>query len=105
MTWFTSHNGPTVGGSLDAADVPELSRFYGIVVRMFFGDHPPPHVHVRYAEHKARVRLDGSVIDGSLPIRALAMLREWMELHRGDLAASWDRASRNEPPGRIDPLP
>lgn len=71
---------------------------------MFFGDHPPPHVHVQYAEFKARVRLDGELIDGSLPTRARSMMREWMQLHREDLEACWERASRNETPGRIEPL-
>ena len=85
--------------------MPEISRFYGISLRMFFSDHPPPHLHVRYAEHKARIRLDGEIIDGTMPVRALTLVREWMEMHRAELSACWDRASRNEPPGKIEPLP
>ncbi len=85
--------------------MPEISRFYGISIRMFFGDHPPPHVHVRYAEYKAKLRFDGSILDGDLPPRASALVREWIALHRDELNLCWERASQNEPPGKIDPLP
>ena len=86
--------------------MPTISRFYGIVIQMYMGDHAPPHVHVRYQGMRAVLRIDdGEMIRGELPRRALRMVREWMRLHREELMADWDRSSRNEPILPIDPLP
>ena len=77
--------------------MPEISRFYGIVVQMYFGDHPPPHFHVRYAGHKAKVDIDAlAVIEGNLPARAT--------LHQAELRNAFDNAANMRQPGKIDPL-
>lgn len=86
--------------------MPTISAFYGIVIRMFVKDHPPPHFHVRYGEHAARVEIaTGGLIDGSLPPRAARLVREWTELRRGELEADWQRAEAMLPLEPIDPLP
>jgi hypothetical protein len=85
--------------------VPRISQFYGITVLMFFGDHNPPHFHVRYSGHMARVALDGQILDGSLPRRAATLVAEWASLHATELEACWERAINHEPPGTIEPLP
>ena len=85
--------------------MPRISSFYGITVLMFFGDHNPPHFHARYSGQVARIALDGTVLDGQLPRRALQLVRDWTGLHHDELAACWERAVKNEPPGTIDPLP
>jgi len=85
--------------------MPRISSFYGISVLMFFGDHNPPHFHARYSGHDARIALDGTVLDGQLPRRALQLVRDWIGLHQDELAACWERAVNHEPPGNIDPLP
>jgi hypothetical protein len=86
--------------------VPELARFYGIVIRMYFADHAPAHFHASYGSDEALVSIaDGTVLAGNLPRRALALVLEWLELHRDELVASWDKASNLQPPGTIDPLP
>lgn len=86
----------------------ELSRFYGIVVAIFFrgeiGRHRLPHVHVRYAEHSASVALDGEILDGSLPPTARRLVVKWMLEHEDELRAAWDRARRGLTPARIEPL-
>jgi len=85
--------------------VPTISVFYGIVVRMFVKDHPPPHFHVRYGEYHARVAIDtGDVLDGRLPPRVERLVRQWAELHRGELGDNWARIERSLPPNRIEPL-
>ena len=57
--------------------MPEISRFYGIVIQMYFGDHPPPHFHARYAGQTAKIDIDSlAVIDGRLPARALGLVME-----------------------------
>jgi hypothetical protein len=83
----------------------ELCRFMGMVITMYSKDHPPPHFHVRAGEHQATVLFDGTIREGWLPRRRRQLIREWAQLHQDELAACWDRASRREPPGTIDPLP
>lgn len=86
--------------------MPRISAFYGIVIAMYYDDHPPPHFHAKYAEHEAQFDIaTAAVLNGSLPRRALALVQEWAELHRDDLAANWRRAEREEPLTTIDPLP
>ena len=84
--------------------VPEICRFYGIVVRMFYDDHGPPHFHAEYGGDKASFGFDGSVREGHLPRRAANMVLEWAVLHRSELDEAWRRVERDQPPGRIAPL-
>ncbi len=85
--------------------MPRISAFYGIVIVMYFGDHPPPHFHARYGEFEAKVAIaTGEVIAGELPRRALSLVVEWTELHRDELMVDWALAERQEPLNRIEPL-
>ncbi len=85
--------------------MPELSRFLGIVIAMYYRDHAPAHFHARYAGHRAAIALDPlRVVDGRLPARALGLVMEWASLHADELRADWDRAARNEPLAPIAPL-
>ena len=67
--------------------MPRLSSFYGIVIAMFWGErnHPLAHFHAEYGEHAASIALDGTVLAGSLPPRALRLVREWAQLHEDEL--------------------
>jgi hypothetical protein len=86
--------------------MPEICRFYGIVIKMYFADHAPPHFHAEYAEFEARVAIDSlAVISGRLPPRAMGLVAEWTTLHQSELAALWEKARRSEPLDRLDPLP
>ena len=86
--------------------MPEVSRFYGIVVRIFYDDHNPPHFHAEYGEHEVLVNINTlAILSGGLPGRALGMVAEWASLHQQELRAVWDRASKLQPPGKIAPLP
>ena len=86
--------------------MPEISRFYGIVIKMYFADHAPPHFHAEYAEHEVRIAINRlAVITGSLPPRAMGLVVEWAALHQRELQALWEKASRLEALHRIDPLP
>jgi hypothetical protein len=86
--------------------MPEISRFYGIVIKMYFADHAPPHFHAEYAEHEARIAIENlGLLSGGLPPRAMGLVAEWATLHQQELRASWDLARRSEPLGRIAPLP
>jgi len=85
--------------------VPEVSRFYGIVIRMFFNDHDPPHVHAVYEEYEALVGIDDlETIRGHMPQRAMALVIEWAVAHRDELRSCWREARAGRGIGRIDPL-
>ena len=85
--------------------MPEISRFFGIVIRMFFNDHEPPHFHTTYGEFEALVEIDTlGVYRGQLPRRALALVLEWAALHREELKQDWQFARSGRPVQRIAPL-
>ena len=85
--------------------MPEVSRFYGIIIRMFFREHGPPHFHAEYGGRQAIIGIEGlAVLEGRLPPRALGFVIEWASLHQGDLMAAWNRARLHEAPGKIAPL-
>jgi len=85
--------------------VPELSRFYGIVISMYYSEHSPPHFHAKYGEEQASLRIDnGEILDGNLGRRALRLVREWRALHRAELQDEWMRARAREPLNKIEPL-
>ncbi|MBP7630974.1 MAG: DUF4160 domain-containing protein [Acidimicrobiales bacterium] len=86
--------------------MPRICSFYGIVIVMYFDDHPPPHFHARYGEHEAQVAIaTGDVLHGSLPRSASRLVKEWTELRRAELLDDWHRAERAEPLVSIEPLP
>jgi hypothetical protein len=85
--------------------VPEISRFFGIVIGMFYKDHNPPHFHAYYGEHEAAIGIgDGAVLWGGLPRRAIDHVQEWRELHLEELVEDWRRARAHQPLEPIDPL-
>ena len=86
--------------------MPRLSEFYGIVIAMYYREHGIPHFHASYGGERASIAIDTlEPIAGSLPARALRLVREWAEEHRDELALNWSRARSDEPLQRIDPLP
>jgi hypothetical protein len=85
--------------------VPEISRFFGIVIAMYYREHDPPHFHVRYAGFHALVGMRPlAVLRGSIPPRVLGLVTEWAARHETELVADWERARRNEPLLPIPPL-
>jgi Domain of unknown function (DUF4160) len=85
--------------------MPIISIFYGITVSMYFGDHPPPHIHVEYQGHEALVRIsDAEVIRGRLPAVARRLVRQWTALHRNALKANFDRVQDYKRPEQIPGL-
>ena len=85
--------------------MPEISRFYGIVIRMYFTDHFPPHFHAEYGEHEALISIEElREIAGDLPSRAFGLVKEWPLLHEAELVALWNKARRSERLTKIEPL-
>lgn len=86
--------------------MPTISNFYGILIRMFFNDHAPPHFHARYGEFEAKININTfEVIEGELPHRALKLVQEWAMIHREELLEDWRLCSGNALPATIEPLP
>jgi len=82
--------------------MPVLSIFFGIVVRMWHDDHPPPHIHVEYQGFEAFVDIaTGRILKGSLPRKVAAIVSEWCQIHRQELFDDWERAQRFESLERI----
>ena len=74
-------------------------------MRMYFGDHSPPHIHAEYSGRSAVIDIRTvSLISGSLPPRAMGLITEWMLLHQDELREMWKRAEDLEPLGKIAPL-
>ncbi len=87
--------------------MPVISSFYGILIKMYFGDHFPPHFHAQYAEFSAQISiLDLGMLDGYLPPKALALVVEWASIHRDELIENWNNLSEkgNGSFKKIEPL-
>jgi Domain of unknown function (DUF4160) len=86
--------------------MPELSRFYGIVIKMFYDDHNPPYFHVEYGGNKAVIEIATlNITQGKFPRRALNLVREWASQHEEELLANWQLGVAEVPFTKIDPLP
>ena len=85
--------------------MPEVSRFLGMVVTMYFEDHPPPHIHVRYGDQRIVIAIETlEVLAGSLPPRCTELVREWAALHRDEICDNWTRLERGGKVAPIEPL-
>ncbi len=84
--------------------MPEIARFFGMIVTMYFKEHGVPHFHVRYESHRASVEIESGEIHGKLPPRAVKLVEEWRLLHRAELLANWQAARTNQMLNKIAPL-
>ena len=85
--------------------MPEISRFFGIIIAMYYNEHNPPHFHVRYGEQKAETEIQTlSVLAGKLPPRALGLVIEWATQHQDELLNDWELARQDAELNRIAPL-
>ena len=71
--------------------MPEITRFYGIIIKLFFGDHPPPHFHAVYGEYNALFNIETlEMIEGDLPLRAKKLVEEWATIYKNELKEIWE---------------
>lgn len=85
--------------------MPTISVFYGIIIRMFFDEHSPPHFHAEYGEFKASFSiLSLEIMEGRLPRRALELVLDWAELHQKELMDDWELCRQHHEPKKIEPL-
>lgn len=88
-------------------DMPALSMFYGIIVRMQSekgGKHNKPHIHAIYGENEIVAAIDGQILEGSFPNKQLKLLLAWMAIHEDELNANWSMLSEGEGYFKIEPL-
>ncbi len=84
--------------------MPVLSMFYGIIIRMYFDDHNPPHFHAEYQGYKAQFDMDGNLLKGGLPKRQQKYVEVWADIHRDELIANWQIVHEDGEPFKIEPL-
>ena len=84
--------------------MPEISRFYGIVITMVYSENNPPQFHVEYMEYRALINIENGTFTGSLPRRALNFVYDWLDLHQEELMENWYRMQRGEDFIKIEPL-
>ena len=85
--------------------MPEISRFFGIIIKMFFDDHNPPHFHAEYDGDVALIDIRNlSVFSGRLPPRVIGLVIEWASVHQQELFVDWDRARVQQELLKIAPL-
>lgn len=86
--------------------MPEISRFFGIIITFYADDHNPPHFHARYAEFFARIIISSAdLLDGNLPNKQLRLVQAWAEIHREELMKNWKETQKENPDFfKIEPL-
>lgn len=84
--------------------MPTISMFYGIIIRMFYDDHNPPHFHVDYGNYTAMFNFDGILLQGNIPKRQKKLIEAWALLHKEELIANWKLSKNNEQLFYINPL-
>ena len=84
--------------------MPEISRFLGIVIAMYYRDHATPHFHAIYGDFEITVEVTTGQVNGQFPKRALAHVLEWSTLHRQELLDIWALARASRPLPRVEPL-
>ncbi len=85
--------------------MPEICRFFGIVIAVFYNEHNPPHFHARYDEYKAAIDIETlRILEGTLPPRVLGLVVEWASQHKKELMQDWELVGEELPPAKIEPL-
>jgi hypothetical protein len=85
--------------------MPEISRFLGIIIKMFVKDHNPPHFHAFFGDEAAIFSIDtGQMIQGNLPSKKAALVTAWAIIHQKELLKNWDRLLKGSEVKKINPL-
>ncbi|WP_419662644.1 hypothetical protein Dvar_31090 [Desulfosarcina variabilis str. Montpellier] len=84
--------------------MPEISRFLGIIIAMYYRDHSPPHFHAIYGDYEITVEIESGIINGRFPKRALKLVFEWLDIHKDELLENWQLAEGRRPLNKIQPL-
>ena len=85
--------------------MPEISRFLGIIIMIFYKDHSPPHFHAKYSDKAGIFSIsDLKMLEGNLPPKVISLIIEWAEMHKNELMIHWELAQKGSPLKKIEPL-
>jgi Domain of unknown function (DUF4160) len=84
--------------------MPIISRFFGILIFMFWREHEPPHFHAKYGDEEVVVEIENGKVSGTISKRALGLIQDWRELHKEELLRDWALAKERRELNRINPL-
>ena len=84
--------------------MPEICRFLGIVIYMYFSDHAPPHFHAKYNRFEITITIEDGVVKGEFPKKALRQVLKWYDLHKKELLQNWKLAKQSHALKKIKPL-
>ena len=84
--------------------MPEICRFFGIIICLYWKDHNPPHIHFEYGDYQCSISIIDRIVDGKAPAKVIAKVNEWIDLHESEILSLWEKAQRGEAINKIDPL-
>ncbi len=85
--------------------MPQISRFFGIIILMYYDDHNPPHFHAKYGDFQALIGIENfALLEGKLPAKSLGLVIEWAALHQEELLQNWQLMKEGEQLNKIEPL-
>ena len=83
--------------------MPEISRFLGMIIRMYYDDHSEPHIHVKQAENICKIDLHGNLLNGIIALPKLHIVKRWILLHQEELMNNWNKIRNGKQPERVEP--
>ena len=84
--------------------MPEICRFFGIIVSLYWRDHNPPHIHFTYGGYECSISVIDRIVGGKAPSKVITKVNEWMDLHESEILSLWEKAQKGEKLFRIEPL-
>jgi len=84
--------------------MPEISRFFGIIIKMYYNEHNPPHFHVEYQDFAAVISIEDGMVKGEMPRKQLNLIFEWLDLHKSELIYNWELSQLRKSLNKIEPL-
>ena len=84
--------------------MPEISRFLGIIISIYYNEHNPPHFHAEYGEFQITVEIESGIVNGKFPRRAMSAVLEWYTIYKEELMQDWELSVKGKPLKKIKPL-
>lgn len=84
--------------------MPEISRFYGIIIYLYWRDHYPPHIHFSYQDYECSISIIDRIVDGQAPAKVIVKVNQWLDLHEDEILSMFEKARNGEQIGKVDPL-
>ena len=84
--------------------MPEICRFFGIIISLYWKDHNPPHIHFAYGSCECSITVLDRIVNDQAPSKVIAKVNEWIDLHEAEILTLWEKAQRGEKLDKIEPL-